>query len=146
MQDVNHQLFSESVEDEIQLGMAEEHQDQVQQVAVELDLTGLLQRHPMSLSGGQKQRTAIASATLAGKSILIFDEPTSGLDYRHMQQTAALLKRLREENDIIFVITHDPELIADCCTHVFHMEEGRLKELYPLDAEHRERFLQQFGY
>lgn len=146
MQDVNHQLFSESVEDEIQLGMAEEHQDQVQQVVAELDLTELLQRHPMSLSGGQKQRTAIASATLAGKSILIFDEPTSGLDYRHMQQTADLLKRLRKENDMIFVITHDSELIADCCTHVFHMEEGTLKELYPLNAPHRERFLQQFGY
>lgn len=63
-----------------------------------------------------------------------------------MQQTADLLKRLRKENDMIFVITHDSELIADCCTHVFHMEEGTLKELYPLNAPHRERFLQQFGY
>ena len=66
MQDVNHQLFSERVEDEIQLGMAEENEEKVRQTAEELDLSGLLDRHPMSLSGGQKQRTAIASAILAG--------------------------------------------------------------------------------
>lgn len=146
MQDVNHQLFSESVDDEIRLGMAEENETKVQQTVEALDLTGLLTRHPMSLSGGQKQRTAIASASLAGKSVLIFDEPTSGLDYRHMQQTAVLLKQLRAENEIIFVITHDPELIADCCTHVLHMEGGRLQRLYPLDRQHRAQFLAQFGY
>ena len=60
MQDVNHQLFCETVEDEIRLGMNEAEEAKVPQVLKELDLSELTERHPMSLSGGQKQRVAIA--------------------------------------------------------------------------------------
>ena len=134
MQDVNHQLFCESVEEEVQLGMDEENTAAVQKVLEDLDLSELCQRHPMSLSGGQKQRVAIASAMLANKSILIFDEPTSGLDQRHMEQTAGLLSSLKGKKTVL-VITHDPELICRCCTHVLHIEAGSVKELYPINNE-----------
>ena len=71
----------------------------------------------MSLSGGQKQRVAIASAILADKKILVFDEPTSGLDYRRMEQTAQVLQSVRERK-LLFVVTHDMELIEKCCDYV----------------------------
>ena len=87
----------------------------------------------MSLSGGQKQRVAIASALLADKEILVFDEPTSGLDYCHMRETAALLCSLLGKRTVL-IVTHDPELILSCCTHVLHMENGEVSELYPLDG------------
>lgn len=116
------------------------------QVLKELDLSDLTERHPMSLSGGQKQRVAIASALLADKSVLIFDEPTSGLDYRHMKQTADLFLHLKKYNKTTFIITHDPELIAMCCTHILHIEEGEVAEYYPLTAAHREQFLKQFSF
>ena len=122
MQDVNHQLFCESVEEEVQLGMAEENCKNVSDVLKSLDLEEFTERHPMSLSGGQKQRVAIASAILAGKSILVFDEPTSGLDYSHMEQTAKLITSLKGKKTI-FIVTHDPELIIRCCTHILHLEE-----------------------
>ena len=131
MQDVNHQLFCETVEEEVQLGMTEENAAYVQQTLKDLDLSEVEQRHPMSLSGGQKQRVAIASAMLAEKSILIFDEPTSGLDQRHMEQTATLLSSLRGRKTTL-VITHDLELILRCCTHVLHIEDGRAVEIYPM--------------
>ena len=146
MQDVNHQLFCETVEDEIRLGMNEAEEAKVPQVLKELDLSELTERHPMSLSGGQKQRVAIASALLADKSVLIFDEPTSGLDYRHMKQTADLFLHLKKYGKTTFIITHDPELIAMCCTHILHIEEGEVAEYYPLTAAHRERFLKQFSF
>jgi energy-coupling factor transport system ATP-binding protein len=146
MQDVNHQLFCETVEDEIRLGMNEAEEAKVPQVLKELDLSDLTERHPMSLSGGQKQRVAIASALLADKSVLIFDEPTSGLDYRHMKQTADLFLHLKKYNKTTFIITHDPELIAMCCTHILHIEEGEVAEYYPLTAAHREQFLKQFSF
>lgn len=135
MQDVNHQLFCETVEEEARLGMEAERAPELPAVLEGLDLSTVLNRHPMSLSGGQKQRVAIASALLAGKEILFFDEPTSGLDFRHMEQVAALLSSLRGQKTVL-VITHDPELIARCCTHVLRLEQGRAAEFYPLTAEH----------
>ena len=132
MQDVNHQLFCETVNDEIQLGMNKECSKDVDDILRFLDLQNLSERHPMSLSGGQKQRVAIASAYLAEKSILIFDEPTSGLDYKHMEKTGELLKRV-SGTKTTFIVTHDPELINRCCTHVLHLEGGCVEALYPLD-------------
>ena len=103
------------------------------QWALEITHTSKHKDKPVTeLSGGQKQRVAIASAILADKSILIFDEPTSGLDYRHMLQTSGLLQDLRRQGKTVFIITHDPELIVNCCTHVFHMEKGEVREFYHL--------------
>lgn len=78
----------------------------------------------MSLSGGQKQRVAIACALASEKDIIIFDEPTSGLDYKHMLQVSEILKRLQQAGKSIYVITHDMELIMDCCTDVICIENG----------------------
>ena len=52
-----------------------------------------------------------------------------------MEQAAALLSALRGHKTVL-VITHDPELIARCCTHVLRLEQGRAAEFYPLTAEH----------
>ena len=121
MQDVNHQLFCETVEDEIVLGSGDTDELKVQELMEKLGLWEFKNRHPMSLSGGQKQRVAIASSMLAGKEILIFDEPTSGLDYRHMIQTAELFIRLKESGKSVLIITHDRELIRKCCTFEIHI-------------------------
>lgn len=110
MQDMNYQLFSDSVEDEILLGA--QTPEAAEEVMATLNLSSYKERHPMSLSEGQKQRVAIASALLSGKEIIIFDEPTSGLDYEHMERFGRLLQYLKETKAIILVITHDEELAA----------------------------------
>lgn len=138
MQDVNHQLFCESVEEEVKLGMMEENQNIVLETLDRLDLTDVMKRHPMSLSGGQKQRVAVASALLTNKQVLIFDEPTSALHYQHMEQTADLLLSLRGEKTVL-IVTHDPELIERCCTYVLQMEGGEIVDFYPADNEGRKK-------
>lgn len=143
MQDVNHQLFCETVEDEVHLGMNTENGTDADSILSALGLEAYKDRHPMSLSGGQKQRVAVASAILAGKEILIFDEPTSGLDFRRMEQTAQLLSSLRDRKTV-FVITHDPELIVRCCTNIVHLENGKVSEAYPLTDGNKERFMRFF--
>ena len=52
MQDVNHQLFCETVMDEVTLGMDEENGQRVIEILDKLGLKELADRHPMSLSGG----------------------------------------------------------------------------------------------
>lgn len=61
MQEVNHQLFTESVLDEVLISMEEANQKRAEEILSRLDLLDFKDRHPMSLSGGQKQRVAIAS-------------------------------------------------------------------------------------
>ena len=133
MQDAGHQLFAETVLDEVLISMAEEDETAAKKILAALDLTPYLARHPASLSGGQKQRLAIASAIAAQRTVLFFDEPTSGLDYRHMLQTAQLLQQLRQSGKTAYLITHDPELICACCTDVIHLEAGRIAACYPMD-------------
>ena len=125
MQDVNHQLFAETVTEEVLLGTESDDEKPALELLERLNIAEFKERHPMSLSGGQKQRTAIASALLAGKKLLVFDEPTSGLDFRSMECTAELLRSL--ENDVtVLIVTHDMELIDRCCTHVLHIENGNI--------------------
>lgn len=89
----------------------------------------------MSLSGGQKQRVAIASVIASKRSILFFDEPTSGLDYRHMKEVANVLRQVRDAGITVYVITHDLELILDCCTDIIHLEDGSIIDQYGMDED-----------
>ncbi len=91
-----------------------------------LDLVALADRHPMNLSGGQKQRVAVASALLSGKDLLVFDEPTSGMDFQNMERTAALIRSLHGKASV-FAITHDPDLVQRCCTHVVRLEHRKVR-------------------
>lgn len=134
MQEVNHQLFSDSVREEIVLGNRDPSENSLQKIMEALDVSDLAERHPMTLSGGQKQRVIIASAMFCEKKILYFDEPTSGLDFSHMMQTCQLLKQLQGDNVFLFIITHDYELIASVCDSVIHIEHGRIFEQYDLDS------------
>lgn len=133
MQDVNRQLFSDSVIEEVMLN-ASVSRERAEQVLDSLGLGEQLDRHPASLSGGQKQRVAIASAVCAGKEILFYDEPTSGLDRGGMERFAAILRRMQDTVTSV-IITHDPELILQCCTHILHVENGRILGFYPLNDE-----------
>lgn len=121
MQDVNYQLFSDSVREEVLLGAAEP--DRCDEVLEALGLLSLADRHPMSLSGGQKQRTAIAAAMLSGREVILMDEPTSGLDRWHMRQVGVLLDALRRQGKAVLVITHDEELAAGWCDRIVALKD-----------------------
>ena len=132
MQDVNHQLFTENVIDEIMLSMQTDDEVEAEKILERLNLLALKDRHPMSLSGGQKQRVAIGSALASEREVIIFDEPTSGLDLKHMKQVSKLLRELKKIGKTIFIISHDLELILRTCDYVLHIKEGQVSEEYEL--------------
>nr|WP_256254665.1 ATP-binding cassette domain-containing protein [Treponema phagedenis] len=130
MQDVNHQLFTDSVKEEIAISINDDEEgaeSRICEIGKRLHLEAFMELHPMSLSGGEKQRVAIASAIAADRDILILDEPTSGLDYRHMMEVSNELKRLSKIGKTIFVITHDPELINLSCNYFIFLDKGKVK-------------------
>ncbi len=126
MQDVNHQLFTDSVEAEVLLSMKDKDEKRCHEILESLGLLQYKDTHPMALSGGQKQRVAIASAVAAGAKILLFDEPTSGLDFAHMEKVGGLLKELAAAGSTVLVSTHDPELIEECCDYELYIKKGKV--------------------
>ncbi len=144
MQDVNHQLFTESVLDEVLLSQKRESKTEAVRLLKELDLEQTQQRHPMSLSGGQKQRTAICTALAADRDVIVYDEPTSGLDYVHMREVAENIVRLKECGKTQIIVTHDPEFLLSCCDYVIQMEQGEIQNRYYLDKAGTERMLGYF--
>ena len=144
MQDTSHQLFTESVTDEVLLSMDNKDETVVDKILKQFDLLEYKDRHPLSLSGGQKQRVAIASAIVSNREIIVFDEPTSGLDLKHMREVARSLKSLADQGKTLLVITHDPELVMAGCSYVVHMEKGQIKESYPLDESGSKKVLDFF--
>lgn len=132
MQDVNHQLFGDSVQSECELSCASMERglraSRIEEVLGRLDLIDVVERHPLSLSGGQKQRLAVACADLSHRDIILLDEPTSGLDLGHMAELVRLLRELALRGRVIMVATHDREFLSICCDQVFRLApsaEGR---------------------
>ena len=115
MQDVNHQLFSDSVKNECLSANPNATDQEIENLLNSFDLLDCIDRHPLTLSGGQRQRLAICQAIMGKKKLLIFDEPTSGLDFRHMCQVTEWLKQLAQHGYILFVVTHDYEFLNRAC-------------------------------
>ncbi len=141
LQDVDYQLFTESVVSELSLG----HKDDLVPTMIEqLGLTGFEHVHPIRMSGGQKQRVLIGCAKLSNARFLILDEPTSGLDAKNMRRVANILSSMPEDVAIL-VITHDFELIDRMCTRALYLNQGQIETDVPLsNQENREKLISIF--
>lgn len=122
MQDVNHQLFSDSVKNECLAANPDATDQEIEELLNSFDLLDCIDRHPLTLSGGQRQRLAICQAIMGKKKFLIFDEPTSGLDFRHMCRVTEWLKQLAQKGYILFVVTHDYEFLNRACNCYIQIE------------------------
>jgi peptide/nickel transport system ATP-binding protein len=98
-----------------------------------LEMVGLersmVKRYPHELSGGQKQRVIIAMALSLHPTIVIADEPTTALDVVVQAQILNLMKKLKIEKKLSFIlITHDLSVIAEMADKVMIMYAGRMVE------------------
>jgi multiple sugar transport system ATP-binding protein len=77
-------------------------------IAKDLELDGLLHRHPRELSGGQRQRVAIGRAMLRDPQVFLFDEPLSNLDAALRVQTRLQIAQLHQDTGRSMIyVTHD---------------------------------------
>ena len=128
MQDLDSQLFGESVRDELLCGQkaTPERTARADEVLDALGLGALADRHPATLSGGQKQRLALGVALMHDASVIVLDEPTTYLDIRACHETMELVRRLNEEaGKTIVMVIHDLDLALRYSDRLLVMERGR---------------------
>lgn len=101
-------------------------QKMFQHVGVPADF---INRYPFELSGGMRQRVAIAMALVTSPSLIILDEPTSALDVLTQANIFNVLKRLKKELGISFIlITHDIATSSELADDVAVMYAGQIVE------------------
>ena len=94
-----------------------------------------INRYPFELSGGMRQRVAIAMALVTSPNLIILDEPTSALDVLTQASIFNVLKRLKKELGISFIlITHDIATSSELADDVAVMYAGQIVEVN--DAYH----------
>jgi len=131
-QNPDHQLFSETVEEEIAFALKnfgfekETIQKQVTWALNLLSLTQYQKTSPFMLSGGERKRVALASVLAWDPQILILDEPTIGQDHEQKEKLRQFIMQLQTQGKTIVIVTHDVEFVAECNPRVVLMKEGKI--------------------
>jgi energy-coupling factor transport system ATP-binding protein len=131
-QNPDHQLFSETVEEEIAFALKNFgfSSDIIEKrVTWALNLLGLAQYRktsPFMLSGGERKRVALASVLAWDPKILILDEPTIGQDYQQKEKLRQFILQMKAQEKTVVIVTHDVEFVAECNPRVLLMRGGKI--------------------
>ena len=132
-QDVDSQLVSFFVEDEILFGLEnfgipkEQIEQRITAALESLEVQELRHREISTLSGGQKQKVAIAAILALEPDILVLDEPTGELDPASSVQIFKLLQKLNKEKGITIVVAEQKiMLLCEYVKKLIVLEKGTL--------------------
>ena len=131
-QNPDHQLFSETVEEEIAFALKnfgfEEAviEKQVDWALNLLDITKYRKTSPFMLSGGERKRVALASILAWDPQVIILDEPTIGQDHQQKEKLQQFILQLNAQKKTVIVVTHDVEFVAECNPRVILMSQGKI--------------------
>ena len=101
--------------------------EKIEKVGLDVDS---LKLYPHEFSGGQRQRIAIARALVLNPKFIIADEPVSALDVSIQAQILNLLKSLKSDYNLTFLlITHDMSVIQYLADRVAVMYLGEIVEI-----------------
>ena len=129
MQESEFQFYTNSVMNELRYGHKDtpEFREEAERLLKKFGMWECRGRHPFALSGGQMQKLSLMIAYFSPKRVVILDEPTAGLDAGSLKACAELIREMQRIK-LVFVITHDIELIAQACTRCICMAYGKTEQ------------------
>jgi len=131
-QNPDHQLFSETVEEEVAFALKNfDYNQEVidKRVTWALNLLNLENHRnesPFILSGGERKRVALAAILAWNPKVIVLDEPTIGQDYEQKERLRQLIIQLNSQGRTVIMVTHDVEFVADCEPRVILMSKGKV--------------------
>lgn len=131
-QNPEHQLFSETVRDEVlfslrNFGLDEETAEKrMNRILKVLNLTRYASISPFMLSGGEKKRLALASVLAWDPKYIILDEPTIGQDYDQKIRLENFIKQLNTQGKTVIIVSHDVEFVAETKPKIVLLSNGRI--------------------
>lgn len=131
-QNPDHQLFAETVLDEVSLGVrwlgfdSKEVGERADQALRTVGLDGRENEDPFVLARGDRQKLAVATMLAQKPDLMLFDEPTTGLDAREFNGLMNLCVKLVEGGHTIIAATHNIEVLCNYATRVWVLIEGEL--------------------
>ncbi len=129
-QDPDDQLFCPTVRDDVAFGPLnlefprEEVLRRVEESLAAVGLSGLDDRPVQQLSFGEKRRVCLAGVLACEPSLLALDEPSSNLDPRARRGLIEILRKCPASQ---IIASHDLELVAELCSRVLVLDQGRVQ-------------------
>lgn len=78
-----------------------------------------------ALSGGQRQSVAVARSVMWDAKVVLLDEPTAALGVAQTRQVLDLIRRLRDKQIGVVVISHNLADVFEVCDRIFVLRLGR---------------------
>ena len=75
---------------------------------------------------GMKQKLRIAQAIMENQELIILDEPTNGLDETSIKIVHEIIKKLKKENKLILIASHNKDDLRLLCDKVFKIDAGHI--------------------
>ena len=94
-----------------------------------------------TLSGGQRQQVAVARSLLGEPKVVLLDEPTAALGVPQTKQVLELIRRLRERNLGVVVISHNLVDVFAVADRVFVLRLGRAAGEFQADETTEEHVI-----
>jgi len=76
------------------------------------------------MSGGQRQAVAIARTRLSDPKLVLMDEPTAAISVRQVAEVLALIKRLKDTNHAVILVSHRMPDVFEVCDRVAVLRRG----------------------
>lgn len=138
-QDSDYQLFSESVLDEMLIGILNKTEKEIlkaKSLLKNLEIYKHKDKHPFSLSRGEKQRLSIACGMMKKAKYFIYDEPTSGCDRNSMISISKLIRKQSEEVATL-IISHDYEFLLRTVDDLWFINGEKIERVLTISEKNK---------